>query len=254
MEIRKLLYATDLKEPTFDIMGGLLNIRKLGLEEVVLLHSMSAHLEDWKQRLSNYGIRSKALVEEGPSVPAILGVAQKEAVSFIVAHLDRGVRRPLRGSITRTLIKGASVPVLIIHKNEEILKGTNKGVFEHVMFATDWSPVSEKALEYLLNFKDLIKELDIVNVICHKLTVRDLRELKDRLADTRNLCLNQGIDAEFHIYAGKTWEEIVKAAKDYGATTIVMGTTRKPTFKELLSGSPSYRVAEEAAMPTLVVL
>lgn len=46
-----------------------------------------------------------------------------------------------------------------------------------IIFATDWSPSSENALVYVLNFKEIIKELDIVHIISEKLTVRDLREL-----------------------------------------------------------------------------
>jgi nucleotide-binding universal stress UspA family protein len=128
-----------------------------------------------------------------------------------------------------------------------------KSVFSHVVFATDWSPASEKAMGYILNFKDIITELEIVHVIDKRLDVKDMRDLKEKLVQTRKIFLEKGIDAEPHIYAGRRPEEIMLAAKDYGATCIVMGTTGKSTLKDLLSRSCSYRVSEASVVPTLVV-
>ena len=87
-----------------------------------------------------------------------------------------------------------------------------------------------------------------------KLTVKDIRELKQRLAQTRKMCLTKKIDAESHIYAGRTVEEIITASEDYRATLIVLGSVpKKPFYKEIFRRNSSCRVAEEAAVPVLVV-
>ena len=51
----------------------------------------------------------------------------------------------------------------------------------------------------------------------------------------------------------KPFEELLLAARDYDATSIVMGTSCKSPQKEFFSRSCAYRVAEEAIVPTLVV-
>ncbi|MGD8985748.1 MAG: universal stress protein, partial [Desulfobacteraceae bacterium] len=128
-----------------------------------------------------------------------------------------------------------------------------KGVFQHVIYATDWSPVSESVLKYLLNLKEIIETLEIVNVIHKKLSVRELRSLRQRITETRRIFLDEGIDAEAHIYAGKPHEEILLAATDYDATAIVMGTSCKSPMQEIIRRSCSYRVAEDAEIPVLFI-
>ena len=113
--------------------------------------------------------------------------------------------------------------------------------------------MSEKSLIYLLNLKEVIRELELVTVISSRLSVRDMRNLKKRLAETRERLLDEGIDTEAHIYAGKPAEEIMLAARDYGATSIVMGTSRRSPLKDIFSRSCSYEVAERAVVPTLVI-
>ena len=80
-----------------------------------------------------------------------------------------------------------------------------------------------------------------------------MHTLKYKLTESRKIFLDHGIDAEGHVYAGKTSEEIMLAARDYDATCIVMGTTGKSHLKDFFSPSYSYRVAEESVVPTLVV-
>ncbi len=245
-ELKKLLYATDFKKPSFTALEGLLELCKLGLKEVILLST--ANFSDWEKTLSQHGINIKVLSEKEPSASRILNVAKREGASLIVAHLEKGQKRLLGGSAIKHLVKRSPMPIIIVPKTE-----INKRWFEHLIFAIDWSPLSENALYYVLNFEEIIKELDIVHIISEKLTIRDFRQLKNKLAQTRKVCLGQGIDAEFHLYVGKIEEEIIKAAKDYEGSAIVMGATSRSTLREMFFGNPSYKVAEEARIPVLVV-
>ena len=130
----------------------------------------------------------------------------------------------------------------------------HEGLFHHVIFATDWSRASKVALEYfLLNFKGIIGILEIVNIINMRLSVRDIRNLRRKLEGTRKVFLDMGIDAESHIYAGKPPEEIILAAKDYNATSIVMGTSFKPFIRSIFSKSCACMVAREAEVPTMII-
>jgi len=253
MEVGKLLYATASRQPSFSEVEGLLALRTLGLKEVILLHTTKA--EDWAGRLADYGLTSKTLMVDRPLVPAILNAAHREGVSLIVASLNRDKRRLLRGSLTTELLRASTLPVLILPEETQASGSMERGVFAHLVFATDWSPASEKALRYLLslNLKTTTKTLEIVHVINKKLSVRDMHNLKYKLTESRKIFLDHGIDAEGHVYAGKPSEEIMLASRDYDATCIVMGTTGKSAVKDLLSPSYSYRVAEVSVVPTLVI-
>jgi nucleotide-binding universal stress UspA family protein len=156
-------------------------------------------------------------------------------------------------SALRNRIKTTTVPVLVVDKEETGLNFASNGLFERILFATDWSPTSDKALEYILGFKELISDLDIVNVIDEKLTIRTLRQLKDKLAEARNRCQEQGIETEYHLYAGETADEIILAAEEYDSTAIVMGAAQRQKFKDIFLGTPSCRVAERATVATLIV-
>ncbi|MCK4534323.1 MAG: universal stress protein, partial [Syntrophobacterales bacterium] len=246
----KLLYATNLKNQalSFSLIENILVLRHVGLEEIVFLQTTP--FDEWLENLSSIGIKYRILTEEALSLPRILSVAGKEDVSLIIADLDRKTHNPSRSFLIKGLIKRSSVPVLVL--NDTSMRG--KELFEHIVFPTDWSTVSEKALTWLLGFSVIIKRLDIVNVINGKLTVKDIRELKKRLAQTRKMCLSKKIDAESHIYAGSIPEEVITASEDYRATLIILGTApKKPFYKEMFRRNSSCRVAEEAAVPVLVV-
>jgi len=251
MQVGKLLYVTDFGQPSFSQVERLMDLRSLGLKEVILLHASKA--EGWERRLADYGIDSKTFMVEGPMVASILDTAHREAVSLIAASLNTDRRRMLRGSLTTHLLRASSLPVLILHEGAQASGSGEGGLFTHLVFATDWSTASETAMRYLLKLKEGIKELEIIHVIEKKLSVRDMRNLKMKLAELRKIFLNHGIDAEGHIYAGKPSDEVMLAARDYDATCIVMGTTGKSSVRDLFSPSCSYRVAEESVVPTLAV-
>ncbi|MBW1734404.1 MAG: universal stress protein [Deltaproteobacteria bacterium] len=190
------------------------------------------------------------LIYEGPLLPKILDAVQQEKNSLVA--LCRG--GPVNTRLMKKLLKKSPVPVIIFNRAVHDSGGGHRALFHHVIFATDWSPASKVAVEYFLSvFKEMNGILEIVNVINRRLSVRDIRELKRKLEGTRTLFLQMGIDAESHIYAGKPPEEVMLAAKDYSATTIVMGTSRKPFMKSIFSKGCAYQVATEAEVPALII-
>ncbi len=251
MQVKKVLFATNLKKPTYSLFEGLLGIKKIGLEEIILLsHSPP---EDLKERLSEHGINLRGVEGSGSLVSRILDTAQREDVSLIVANLKREKGGFSRGSIAKSLIRNAHLPLLIAYEDGKETGCPKKGIFDTVVLATDWSAPAQRALNFIMGLRDIIGVLDMVYVLNEKLTVRDIRELKVRLDHIRKTCWGGKIDAESHIYAGKTPEEILLAAKEYKATAIVMGTGPKGTIKEIFSGSASYGVVEKASVPVLII-
>jgi nucleotide-binding universal stress UspA family protein len=251
MEVKKLLYVTDIEEPDLSEVEQLLVLRKLGLEEVLFLCPNTP--KDWEKRLGDYGLKSRTLKWEGSLLPGILDAMQKEKISIMAVSLGKASGKVFGVSRMKKMLRSSYVPVIVLHGGVRISEHTENGIFHHCVIATDWSPVSETAINYLLNFREIIEVLEVVYVVNKRLSVRDMRSLKQRLVETRKTFLDRGIDTETHVYAGKSADEIMLAAKDYGATSIIMGTSGRSFLKDFFSRSCSYQIAEEATVPAFFI-
>jgi nucleotide-binding universal stress UspA family protein len=229
----------------------LLAIKKIGLREILLLSG--SPLEELRERISEDGVYLRTVEGSGPLDSRILESANRENPSLVVAHLSREKRKLFRDGAARNLIKNTLFPLLLIQENGEVRGSSTRGLFDSVILATNWSDSAYKTLLYIIGLKELLGVLDIVYVLNEKPTIKDIRQLKERVEEVRKICLEEQIDAESHIYAGKTAGEIILASKDYNATLIAMGYESKNTFKEIFSGSVCYQVAEESSVPVLII-
>lgn len=253
MEIAKLLYVTDMEKSNFSEVERLMALRRLGLEEIIFLNPKGEI--DWEKRVGDYGVKlkSKTLAGKGPILPRILSTLEQEAASMIAVNLNKETKKVFRGSRIKHLLRSSPVPTLVLNEDAQTKASEKNDIFHHVIFATDWSPLSDVVIRYLLGFKEIIKMVEIVHVINKRLSIRDMRALNSRLVETRKIFLDEGIDAEAHVYAGKPPEEIMLAAREYNATSIVMGSSRKSPMQEILKRSCSYGVAEDAEIPVLFI-
>lgn len=227
-------------------------MHKLDFNEIAFLQTTP--FDSWVKELSDFNIKSKIILNDQLLANGILNTAKNEGASLIVVNLDSKEGKTSKNSIIRQLIKETSLPILFINNTNQEIKSDQKGIFASIVFATDWSNTSERALAFLLDFKKILGELEIVHVIKGKLTIKEMRELKDRLIKTRKICLDNKIDAESHIYAGKTSEEIQTAARDYKAAMVVVGgESKKKGLSRFFKKSSSWKVACEADLPVLIV-
>ncbi|HUV51275.1 MAG TPA: universal stress protein [Anaerolineae bacterium] len=256
MDVKKIVYATNLSEPTFRVLDGLSGLKRLGLQEIVLLSNNASPdlFEAWKKRLSDLGIHVSIKIDPCKLSASVLNIIQKNNISLIILHFNKKEnRRIFGGSILNDIIKSTNIPLLIVDKDEKGLNFSSKGMFERVLLTADWSPEYEKALQQVLDFKELISELELVNVIFEKLSMRDVQQLMEDMINTREMCLKLGVSTEYHMYAGEISEEILRAAHEYESTVIVMGATRRQKFKDIFLGRPVCRVIEKAPIPVLLV-
>jgi nucleotide-binding universal stress UspA family protein len=254
MEIRKILFATDLEDQSLalNLLKQVLPLQKLGLKHIFFLQTVP--FDRWIEGLSGSKVKARTIIDENLSLVGILETAEEEDVSLIVTHLSKNKTKTSNGLIIRKLMRQSTRPILFANNIGHMTESDKKGLFSHIIFATDWSLKSKKALRYILGLKWILGELEIIHVIDRKLTVRDMRELKEKLAQTRKKFLNEKIDAESHIYAVKTLEEIMTAAKDYkGSMIVIGGDAERRGIERLLKKSSSYKIANEAPLPVLVI-
>lgn len=258
MERKKLLYVTNSVPPQNEPAWSVA-LQKLGFEDTT--YYITGETTRWEEILGKQGISCKFLSDKKPSPVSIIGKAQEEKPSLITANLSTKGSGLSRWSVTKSLIRFTEVPFLLlpdapslpIQEPSSGAPSLDEGIFNHVILATDWSPLSRNCLDTLLHFKENIAELEIVTVIDKKLSIRDMIGLKDMLGETRGLLTDQGIDAEGHVYAGKPSEEILLSVKDYGGTVIVMDTSHRSALKTFFFGNCTYEVTAKADVPILII-
>ncbi len=203
MKFRKILFHTRFRDMAFNALESILELKKAGLEEIVLTHIIPtdevgfvpyggflkeeaeryrekarARFEDWRPTIEAAGVRSKIRVDIGNVTPKIISIAEEEDVQLIVA--GRKKRTLLEvvyvGSHILDIVRRSPLPVLMgkymvqYEVDGEQMTRTNDHVFERPMLATDWSNPSEKALDALLALKGLAEKALVTHVIGDKLT------------------------------------------------------------------------------------
>ena len=287
--IRKVLFPTKFEALSFPCLQRLLPLRQAGLEEVVLLFVIDRdevaynlfrgfdrkladqlreearlRFEDWERELAKQGLRARQVIEVGRPDGKIIEVSCREEVDLIVAGRQR--QKPADavylGGTTMGVLRRSAIPVLVCKHGPEGTCGSgDRSVFEHVLYATDFSPDSQRALELIGALDGAARRVDVVHVITErdfrKHSPEDLRREQEKARQRMEaICAGlrgQGLEAEGHLLAGHTAAEILKAAQDHGATLIVMGTKGRHGIREIWLGSASHRVAELASVPVVLV-
>jgi nucleotide-binding universal stress UspA family protein len=133
--------------------------------------------------------------------------------------------------------------------------------FERPLLATDWSPASLRAIDFLINLKALIQDIRVVHVADEKeikgsSAMHAQKTRKDTKAQLEEICARfqtEGIAARSHVYVGNPAAEIEKAARECQATIVVTGSSAKMGWVERFIGSTPREIAEKSVFPTLLI-
>lgn len=294
MKLKKILFPTKFRELAFNSLESLLELKKVGLEEIVLTYIIpreevgfvpyggymkdeeerlreqaQIRFSDWQDAISAKGIESKVVIEVGKPIANILRISKRENVDLIVAGRKKRttLEKVYIGSATLELIRRSTVPVLVskymvqFEWQGEMITKVNDHIFKSPLLATDWSDPSEKGLKMLSSLKGLADKVLVGHVIGVKISKgrtkaeldRIERESKERLDDYCKRLSDERMNAEPHLFSGRSAPEIMRMAREHKASMIVMGTTGKDRLKAFWLGSVSHRVAETSELPVLLV-
>jgi len=287
MEIKKLLFVTKFEDLCYDALSSLLALRNASLDHVVFLNVIerdkvamkrgSGYLKeeevklketanirfiDWAENLFELGMEVGAYIEVSTLIPEILKVVEKESPDLIViGHSHKGVLEQLyAGSDVSELIRRAEVPVLVFkHMMDDNI--VPEKLFKRPLFATNWSDSGKKTVEYIKGLKKVIGEIHIMHVVKDSaLKSPDTHEVqKVRKAERKRLDAlcdeleNAGVNAIPHVYVGDPQKEIEKAAKEYQASLIILGSSEKAAILERWIGSISKNIADKSVFPCLLI-
>ena len=286
MKINRLLFVTKFEELGFDAVQSLLNLAKASLnhivfinvierdrfamsrvgyrkdEEIRLREAANIRFIDWAENLFERGMEVGVYIVVGNLVSEVIKAAKKEETDLIViGRSHKGVLEHLySGSDVTELLRRTATPVLVYKHLSETALSIEKP-FERPLLAIDWSPASMKAVEYLKELKDVVKEIRVVHVASEKdlkgssaMAIQKTRkETRKKLEQICAVFEGEGIEAREHVYIGDPNEEIEKAARDCQATMIVLGSSAKTAWVEKWLGSTPRTIAEKSIYPTLLI-
>jgi nucleotide-binding universal stress UspA family protein len=288
--VRKIFFPTKFEELSFLVVQQLLSLKKSGLEEIEFLyvidrddvsfdryrgfdeeqadklrHEAETRFEDWLKQLKDDGIRGSYKVEVGDPAAEILAGIRASGADLVVAgrQREKAIERVYLGGTSMTIVRHSQVPVLICKPRADDLNADDRAVnpFERVLFATDFSDVSEAAGEFTAKLGATGTECHLAHVLNERDTGgkddAGFAEVSARadaqLADRKAALESSFAAVETHLCAGKTVAEILRLRTECDATIIVMGTTGRHGLKELWLGSASHRCVEMSDVPVLLV-
>ncbi len=286
-KIKKLLFVTKFEELCYDALNSLLALQKSGLEHVVFLNVIerdkvamkrgSGYLKeeevklketanirfiDWAENLFERGLEVGAYMEVSTLIPEILKVCEKESPDLIVvgrSHKGR-MKQLYAGSDVIELVRRTDIPIIVFkHLLEDNI--VPEKLFERPLFATNWSETAQKTIEYIKGMKDIIGQIHIMHVVKESaLKGTDSHEVqKVRKAERKKLDAlcdeleSFGIEARPHVYVGDPQKEIEKAAKEYQASMVILGSSDKAAIVERWVGSISKNIADKSIYPCLLI-
>ena len=185
-------------------------------------------------------------------------IAENDVDLIVIAtHGSRGIRHLLLGSVAEEVIHTAARPVLTIgpHANPAAESEFSP---KHILFATDTTPDSFRALPYALQFaKRQSCEITLLHVLQKTLDKSPEAEafaalMRDGLHNTIPLTAIKACNPEILVHFGDPVKEILNIARDRGTELIVMGS-RSNNKRATFSRSVSYGVIAQASCPVLTI-
>jgi nucleotide-binding universal stress UspA family protein len=231
-------------------------------EAIRLKETANIRFIDWAERLFEQGMEVGVYIQIGSLAAEVAkAVAKEEADLVVIGRSHKTILEQFyAGSTVSELIRRLPVPVLVYKPvtDNPFVTGTP---FQRPLIATDWSPASLRAVDYLLGITPLIEEVRVVHVadadeiegssVMNAQKTR--KEAKARLEEICGRFQAQGTAARSHVYVGNPETEIEKAARECRATMVVLGSSSKNLWVERWLGSTPREIAENSAFPTLLI-
>jgi nucleotide-binding universal stress UspA family protein len=200
-----------------------------------------------------------AVSDYGSVYPTLLAVASKSNVDLIVmgTHGRKGVGKLLHGSTAQEVVSLSCKPVLVVGP-----KVSTKPEFQHILYATNFSPAAIHALPVVDSLRDAFhSSLTLLHVndgdsdeTPADAMPRTNKFLEDaRAAGYEDLTDNAKVVVEFGARAGR----ILEVAKARHSDLIVIGVQSRKGIRARLAahlpGSIAFEVLSRAHCPVLTV-
>ncbi len=276
---KRVLFGSDLSPATEQIINAAGSLRRLGTEEIMLVHCLNIRdvgtlaetlihllqpeLTRQVEKLQQLGFAVKSEIRLGLPAVEISRAAQENDCAVIVlgSHGYNLTKDILLGGVATAVLHTATRPVLII-KITTAAPLTAWNPLADILYPTDFSDNAEVAFAYLK---------EIVQAGAEKVTLLHIQDqiigkhLKDRLAEfnrideerlsrLRDELLSTGrVTVNIEVRFGLVAQEILNQIKSAGVSMVVMGTQGRGHIGEMFLGSVSNKVVRYSPVPVLLV-
>ncbi|MGC1962188.1 MAG: universal stress protein, partial [Candidatus Sulfotelmatobacter sp.] len=205
-------------------------------------------------------------VHDGAAADCILAFAQERKADLIVmgTHGRRGFDRLVLGSVTNRVMRRAPCPVLAISQlpNESANEDGEQRqahYLSRILFCTDFSENSERALSYAIS---VTEEYDAELILLHvleqapslaaktKAAIATATEKLDKLIPQAK---RKTLKIKTVVRTGKPYQQIIQLVKEAQIDTVVMGVRGRGALDQAVFGSTTYRVLQLGSCPVLAV-
>ncbi len=276
----KILLATDFSEAAAKLTETLLDLKNMGLNEVMLVHAVDISREGLntdqlvkenkkklmriKQEIEN-SLGMKTIVKVPVGIPSdkIYELSERPDVSLILmaSHGAGYLKQIFLGSTTHNVIRRVKKPVLIekFQKKDGEYELVCKRKFNRIMLPIDFSEPARKVLELIKKMYIPAQEIILVSIIESSSSMEELQKSKK---EARSELEKIKTDLEEHnincclsirIGQGVASSNIINIAEEEEAGIIMMSTRGKGSIRELILGSTASRVVRYSPIPVLLI-
>lgn len=305
--LNTVLYAINFGDFFYENLDCFVNYSKLGLKEIVLIHvidpSIFQHslysvykkededkirkfaeikLEDIKKYLEKSGFGVRYVIRTGNIAEEIAEEAKAENIDFVVLDKKAGVKSKgyfsFYGSPLYDIIMKIEKPVLVMrrflfHSSSDFKNDSKtncRNIFDDVVFATDFSEFSFKALPLISKVPDdVIRLFTILHVIDEKL-IKGLKGSSSDEIENYEKSLSEKFESvmrglnyrfakeksnlEIEVRKGAPCKEIVNFMEETGKKLLILGFKGRDRegLKEIIFGSTAERII--SALPCSIFI
>jgi nucleotide-binding universal stress UspA family protein len=196
--------------------------------------------------LASARISGKVVVERGMPAPSILKHARRGDLIVLGSRGLTGLDRFMLGSVSQYVTLHASASVLVVKQPPRVIR--------RIVFATDGSKSSNKALRFLMeNIR--ADNLDIVVVhVMPFLRYPELKEAGQALVDRdAERLVKAGYEVSGTVKLGHPADELIKMADRHKADLMVTGAKGLGAIARFFLGSVSTKLIQHSTCSVLVV-
>jgi len=185
----------------------------------------------------------------------IEALIESERIDLVVlgTHGREGLKQIVLGSVAETIFRTAPCPVLVVGPG--VPKKATLPVFRDLLFATDLSPASLRALPFVEAFAEENQaDLIVLHVSQEKVSSRKEQALAaESLGKWMRELIPPKPHVEYEVLFGAPAENILKLAADRQCDLILLGAHHASHFASHLPGAVAHRIVAEAPCPVLTV-
>jgi nucleotide-binding universal stress UspA family protein len=287
--IDRAIVATDLSEASDVMIANLGTVKAFGVKKLLLLQCPSFQevtsqmypyevtyqsdiMEKEKKALEEQGFEVETKISPGNAKREINRIAQEEDIPLVIVG-SRGhslIGGAFLGGVASEVILNSRKPVLIMRLEVSPEKGLvftgagEPGLVSNILYATDFSPASEKAFGTLLDIvgQGGVGEITLLHVQDqNRFDPHLLERLEEFNAIDKNRLMKLQVALEEkgvkkvtrEVVYGEPYVEIMRMLEKCGATLAILGSQGRGFLRELFVGSVSQYIARRSHCSVLLV-